>query len=51
MMNLGVEMTEEECDTIFKEADVDMDGMINYQEFVMMMNSAGQYSKVDGTWG
>ena len=35
----------------FQEADVDGDGTINYEEFVSMINSAGHYSKVDGTWG
>merc|ERR1719315_192393 len=41
MLNLGLELTEDECETLFKEADMDMDGTINYQEFVVMMTSAG----------
>ena len=31
MMNLGERMTEEECDALVDEADVDGDGCINYE--------------------
>lgn len=37
MMNLGEKMTEEEVDEMVREADLDGDGEINYQEFVKMM--------------
>ena len=30
-MNLGERMTEEECDALVDEADVDGDGCINYE--------------------
>ena len=33
---------------LWKEADTDGDGSINFEEFVSMMKSAGHYSKVDG---
>ena len=35
---------------LYKEADTDGDGSINFEEFVNMMKSAGHYSKVDGSW-
>ena len=35
---------------LWKEADTDGDGSINFEEFVSMMKSAGHYSKVDGSW-
>ena len=31
MMNLGERMTEEECDALVDEADIDGDGCINYE--------------------
>ena len=31
MMNLGERMTEEECDALVDEADIDGDGSINYE--------------------
>ena len=37
MMNIGDKMTEEEADEMVNEADIDEDGMINYEEFVRMM--------------
>merc|ERR1712137_222973 len=40
MTNLGEKLTDEEVDDMIREADVDGDGQINYDEFVkMMMNS------------
>ena len=37
MMTIGDKMTEEEADEMVNEADIDEDGMINYEEFVRMM--------------
>ena len=37
MTNLGEKLTDEEVDEMIREADVDGDGAINYQEFVRMM--------------
>ena len=34
LCNLGDKFTQEECDEIFKEADLDNDGVLNYREFV-----------------
>ena len=31
MMNLGERMSEEECDALVDEADIDGDGCINYE--------------------
>jgi hypothetical protein len=39
MTNLGEKLTDEECDEMIREADVDGDGQINYEEFVKMMMS------------
>mmetsp|Transcript_53342 Transcript_53342/g.129687 ORF Transcript_53342/g.129687 Transcript_53342/m.129687 type:complete len:127 (+) Transcript_53342:770-1150(+) len=35
--NLGEKLTDEEIDDMIKEADIDGDGEINYEEFVRMM--------------
>mmetsp|Transcript_143392 Transcript_143392/g.458375 ORF Transcript_143392/g.458375 Transcript_143392/m.458375 type:complete len:955 (-) Transcript_143392:222-3086(-) len=41
MSNLGEKLTDQELDEMIKEADVDGNGEMNYQEFVnMMMNDA-----------
>ena len=40
MTNLGEKLTDEECDEMIREADVDGDGQINYDEFVKMMMSS-----------
>ncbi|XP_064633952.1 neo-calmodulin-like [Lineus longissimus] len=37
MTKLGEKLTEEEVDEMIKEADLDGDGQINYDEFVKMM--------------
>ena len=37
MMTIGDKMTEEEAQEMVTEADIDEDGMINYEEFVTMM--------------
>ena len=37
MTNLGEKLTDEECDEMIREADIDGDGQINYEEFVKMM--------------
>lgn len=37
MENLGEKLTQEEVEAMVKEADVDGDGQINYQEFCRMM--------------
>jgi len=39
MTNLGEKLTDEEVDEMIREADVDGDGKINYEEFVKMMMS------------
>ena len=36
---LGEKLTEEEVDEMIREADIDQDGQINYEEFVKMMVS------------
>jgi len=36
MTNLGEKLTDEEVDEMIREADVDGDGQINYEEFVKM---------------
>jgi calmodulin len=37
MMTIGDKMTEEEAEEMIREADIDDDGVINYEEFVRMM--------------
>ena len=39
MTNLGEKLSEEEVDEMIREADVDGDGQINYEEFCKMMLS------------
>merc|ERR1712172_185172 len=39
MTNLGEKLTDEEVDEMIREADIDGDGQINYEEFVAMMMS------------
>merc|ERR1719277_1287006 len=37
MTNLGEKLTDAEVDEMIREADLDQDGQINYDEFVKMM--------------
>ena len=37
MTNLGEKLTDEEVDEMLREADIDGDGQINYEEFVKVM--------------
>ncbi|XP_074576438.1 uncharacterized protein LOC141832971 [Curcuma longa] len=39
MISLGEKLTDEEVDQMIKEADLDGDGQVNYEEFVKMMTS------------
>ena len=39
MTNLGEKLTDEEVDEMIREADIDGDGQVNYEEFVNMMTS------------
>ncbi|XP_010466587.1 PREDICTED: calmodulin-like protein 11 [Camelina sativa] len=41
MINLGEKLTDEEVDQMIKEADLDGDGQVNYDEFVRMMMTNG----------
>ncbi|XP_062976569.1 calmodulin-A-like [Elgaria multicarinata webbii] len=37
MTNLGKNLTDEEVDEMIREADVDLDGEVNYEDFVRVM--------------
>ncbi|XP_022846949.1 calmodulin-like protein 8 isoform X1 [Olea europaea var. sylvestris] len=41
MINLGEKLTDEEVEQMIKEADLDGDGQVNYEEFVKMMRTIG----------
>mmetsp|Transcript_35982 Transcript_35982/g.32366 ORF Transcript_35982/g.32366 Transcript_35982/m.32366 type:complete len:176 (+) Transcript_35982:567-1094(+) len=49
MANLGEKLTDEEVDEMVREADVDGDGQINYEEFVKMMMCDGFSSSTTTT--
>lgn len=40
MLNLGEKVTDEELEQMVKDADLDGDGQINYEEFSRMMLAA-----------
>jgi len=46
MTNLGEKLTDTEVDDLIKEADVDGDGQINYEEFVKLMLSKWRKTKL-----
>jgi len=39
MTNLGEKLTDDEVDEMRREADLDGDGTVNYEEFVTMMTA------------
>ncbi|KAG6664809.1 hypothetical protein I3843_02G103100 [Carya illinoinensis] len=41
MINLGEKLTDEEVQQMIREADLDGDGQVNYEEFVKMMMAIG----------
>lgn len=41
MINLGEKLTDEELDQMIREADLDGDGQVDYDEFVKMMMNIG----------
>ncbi|XWS13737.1 hypothetical protein CRYUN_Cryun36dG0063700 [Craigia yunnanensis] len=41
MINLGEKLSDEEVEQMIKEADLDGDGQVNYEEFVKMMTTVG----------
>lgn len=40
MTNLGEKLTDEEVEEMVREADIDGDGHVNYEEFVRMMHTS-----------
>ena len=44
MTNLGEKLTDEEVDEMIREADIDGDGQVNYEEFVAIkpLDASGQ---------
>ena len=43
MRSTGEKLTDKEVDEMIREADVDGDGQINYEEFVMVIFPAGPF--------
>ncbi|XP_014321885.1 calmodulin-like [Myotis lucifugus] len=43
MTDLGEMLTDEEVDEMIREADIDDDGQVNYEEFVQMMTAKWGY--------
>lgn len=41
MISLGEKLTEEEAEQMIREADLDGDGQVNYDDFVKMMMNVG----------
>lgn len=41
MINLGEKLTDDEVEQMIREADLDGDGQVNYDEFVKMMLTVG----------
>ncbi|KAK2950231.1 putative Calmodulin [Blattamonas nauphoetae] len=41
MTNLGEKLSPQEVDEMIKEADLDGDGQVNFEEFVLMMKAQG----------
>ena len=39
MVNLGEKLSEDEVEMMIKEADTNGDGLVNYEEFINMMNT------------
>ena len=44
MINLGEKLSDEEVDQMIKEADLDGDGQVNFDEFVKMMKIWSEFS-------
>lgn len=51
MTNLGEKLTDEEVDEMIREADVDGDGQINYEEFVKVRGEVGAGEAVGARTG
>ncbi len=39
MLNIGENLSEEQVDELVEEADIDGDGLIDYQEFASMLET------------